>query len=137
MDPIQQYYSSHPPCTAVLEQYYSSSTYSTRPTDPPTHPATMCSSTAARTAIREYVHAQFIAVSNVGFHVFTISPPYRGPGTAPFDALRSPSWASVPVLSPGSPRATVWGGLGAAARPRGARWRSGAAGLRRGILRQA
>ena len=47
------------------------------------------------------------------------------PGRAPFNAPRSLSWTAVPVLSPRTSRAAVWGERGAVARPRGVRWRSG------------
>ena len=96
-------------------------------------------------AVREFVDADVIIYQVslccivLGFpcfcHVFYDPPLYRGPGTAPFDAPRSPSLALGPVLSPGTPSA-VWGGRGAVEQPRGVRWRPGAAGLPWGILRQ-
>ena len=61
----------------------------------------------------------------LGFPYFYDPLPYRGPGTAPFDAPRLPSLGLGHVLSPVRPCATVWGGRGAVARPRAARWRSG------------
>ena len=68
----------------------------------------MYSSTAARTAVREYVHAKFVAVLCWYFHVFTTS---RHTG----DRRR--------LLSPESARAALWGGFGVVART----WGSGGA----------
>ena len=45
------------------------------------------------------------------------------PGEA-FHALRSRSWESSVVVSPGTPRADVWGGHGTGARSLGAGWRA-------------
>ena len=65
----------------------------------------------------------------LGFPFFYDSPPSRGasdpsPGE-PLDAPRSPRWSSASALSPSCERAVVWGGRGAAARPREAKWSSG------------
>ena len=116
-----------------VEQYYSrrNSTYSygTRPTDPRTQAPTMYSSAAwTYSSIREYVHADVMLLHRIGismfFQCFYDPPPYRRPGTAPFDP-RSPSLALAPVLSPSTPRAAVRGGRGTVARPRRVGWRSG------------
>ena len=50
-------------------------------------------------------------------------------GKLSFDAPRSPSLPAAPLLSPGMPRATIWGRRGTVARPREVGWRSGAAGV--------
>ena len=42
------------------------------------------------------------------------------PGKAPLHAPRSPSWTSAAILSPGTPRADVWGGRGTIVVLRGA-----------------
>ena len=66
----------HQPCTPVLlavqQRHVQHTTY--RPTHSPTcHVPTRYSSTAARTAVREYVHSHFVAVSYWDFYVlFTI-----------------------------------------------------------------
>ena len=56
------------------------------------------------------------------FPFFYDSLPFRGasdPSTGgPFNTPRSPSRSWAPVLSPGSPRAAVWGGRGVNPRPR-------------------
>ena len=61
------------------------------------------------------------------FHVFTIPRHIgdRGRLLSTLPAPRSPSLALAPVLSPATPRAAVWGGLGAVARPRTVAWSSG------------
>ena len=47
------------------------------------------------------------------------------PGRAPSRPPRSPSATAAPLLLRGPPRAAVWGGRGAVARPRVVWWRSG------------
>ena len=69
----------------------------------------------------------------LGFPFFYDSPPSRGasdpsPGE-PLDAPRSPRCSSEPVLSLSPQRAAVWGGRGATARPREAKWSSGVAAV--------
>ena len=46
------------------------------------------------------------------------------PGKAPLHAPRSPSRTSAAILSPGTPRADVWGGRGTVVVLRGAGWRT-------------
>ena len=62
------------------------------------------------------------------------SAPFPGrersvPGRATLHAPRSPSRASAAILSPGIPRADVWGGRGTVVVPRGVGWRSGLAAV--------
>ena len=62
------------------------------------------------------------------------SAPFPGrersiPGRAPLHAPRSASRASAAILSRGTPRADVWGGLGTVVVPRGVRRRSGLAAI--------
>ena len=57
------------------------------------------------------------------------SAPFPGrersiPGRAPLHAPRSASRASAAILSRGTPRADVWGGLGTVVVPRGVGWRT-------------
>ena len=73
----------------------------------------------------------------LGFPFFYDSPPSRGasdpsPGE-PLDAPRSPRCSSEPVLSLSPQRAAVWGGRGATARPREAKWSSGVAAVFRHV----
>ena len=51
------------------------------------------------------------------------------PGNVTFQGPRSPSRSSAPVLLPAPQRAAVWGGRGATARPREAKWSSGVAAV--------
>ena len=62
------------------------------------------------------------------------SAPFPGrersvPGRARLHAPRSPSRASAAILSPGTPRADVWGGRGTVVVQRGVGWRSGIASV--------
>ena len=64
----------------------------------------------------------------MGFALSYDSSPSGGqrepsPGEA-FHAPRSRSWDSSAVVSPGTPRADVWGGLGTGVRSLGAGWRA-------------
>ena len=58
------------------------------------------------------------------------------PGDQLSPTPRSPSLATAPLLSPGTPRPAVWGGRGTVARPRGGGWRSGAASDKKAVLKQ-
>ena len=55
------------------------------------------------------------------------------PGNVTFQGPRSPSRSSAPVLLPAPQRAAVWGGRGATARPREAKWSSGVAAVFRHV----
>ena len=60
----------------------------------------MYGSAAARTAaVREFVHAEVVLCIGLGFPRFYDPPPYRGPGTAHFDARRLSSLALGPVFA--------------------------------------
>ena len=76
-----------PTRTHHAQQYYSSTTAAhTTP-----HPPTMYSSTALRTAgVREYVHAQLVAVSYWDFHVLTTPAKTRIEQARPRELLSTP-----------------------------------------------
>ena len=75
-----------------------------------------------------------LSLCRAGVSIFNDSLPPRGasrrvPGRTSFQGPRSPRWSSAPVLPPGPQRAAVWGGRGATARPREAKWSSGVAAV--------
>ena len=69
----------------------------------------------------------------LGFPFFVFNPPSRGASDPsrgePLASPRSPSRSLAPVLSPRPQRAAVWGGRGATAGPREAKWSSGVAAV--------
>ena len=82
-----------------VQQYYicnSSSTYSNRPTDPPTQGPTIYSSLAGTysnsmcvNSLMQTLYCCIVLVFAFLFPCFHDPPPYRGPGTAPFVSRRS------------------------------------------------
>ena len=97
--------------------------------DPPIHPPKHPPCTAAQQHVtkQQYVSTfmQSLLLHRIGISMLYNPPPYRGPGTAPFDAPHLSSLVLGPVLSPITPCIAVWGGRGAVTLPRVARWRSG------------
>ena len=112
-------------------------THTHRPNHPPTHQPTH---PRRATAILQYVQPDMrwympsSSMCRAGISIllrFSATPGSEQPvpGRVPFHGPRSPSQASEAVLSPGSPRADVWGGRGTVVVPRGVGWRSGLAAV--------
>ena len=110
-----------------VQQYYNSSTTAEAARtvlDPSNHPHVQqrSSTCSSRTWVRWCRGSCCIVLE---FPFFCDLPPYRGPGTAPFDVPRKARSRLRHVLSPIRPCAAVWGRPGEAAQPRAARWCSG------------
>ena len=117
-------------------------THTRRPNHPSTHQPTH---PRRATAILQYVQRDMrwympsLSLCRPGISFFLRLSATPGserpvPGRARFQGPRSPWRSSAPVLSPGSPRADVWGGRGTIVVPRGVGWRSGVAAAFLGML---
>ena len=77
-------------------------------------------------ALAHHIAQQYSSTTGAGWdlHFFTILHPTGKSGSRPrgeaFHAPRSRSWDSSAVVSPGTPRADVWGGRGTGMRSLGA-----------------
>ena len=92
--------------TTAMQQHYNSTTTAVRSDQSPT---------AARSS-----------TAGAGWDLHFFYGPLPSPGEA-FHAPRSRRWGSSAVVSPGTPRAHVWGRRGTGVRSLGAGWRGGRA----------